>query len=330
MATVTGMTADRMKQIEAQSVIDGDVVGDNLILTQHDGTQINAGSVRGPKGDPGPVGQDLSVLKAVPILDVGQVNQIRAGRQLTVADFTNMGLSAPIGLWNLSDLTDASGNGHPLLNKGAVPVTTGINGVANTAARFTGDQNQALYIPDAGASDPFRIRTGSLGCWFRANARNGYQMLIAKWDDTGGVGAYKRCYRLYIDQSNVLILDVSATGSDAVNVVGKTDVADNKWHFAVGCNDGGKISLYLDGKLQSETKSKGPCCTTVTVPFNLGNSGADSSLVGAYSAYSLIDETFVTADVLSLEQIRQSIFGQDSAYVNYTSYSCFFGCSPTN
>ena len=33
MATVTGLTADRMLAIEAASVVDGDVVGDNLILT---------------------------------------------------------------------------------------------------------------------------------------------------------------------------------------------------------------------------------------------------------------------------------------------------------
>ena len=56
MATVTGLTAERMLAIEAASVVDGDVVGDNLILTQHGGTQINAGNVRGPQGAPGPVG----------------------------------------------------------------------------------------------------------------------------------------------------------------------------------------------------------------------------------------------------------------------------------
>ena len=125
MATITGMTADRMLAIEAASVVDGDVVGDNLILTKHDGTQINAGSVVGPMGPQGPVGSDLAVLAAVPILDVGLANQIRAGRQLTAADFTNMGLSAPVGLWNLSDLSDVSGNGRNLNNKGAIPFAAG-------------------------------------------------------------------------------------------------------------------------------------------------------------------------------------------------------------
>jgi hypothetical protein len=56
MGTVTGYTAQRMKGIEDGTVVDGDVVGDNLILTKHDGTTINAGNVRGPQGPVGPDG----------------------------------------------------------------------------------------------------------------------------------------------------------------------------------------------------------------------------------------------------------------------------------
>lgn len=50
---VTGLTADRMKAIEAASVIKGAIVGDELILTRQDGSTIDAGNVRGPKGDTG-------------------------------------------------------------------------------------------------------------------------------------------------------------------------------------------------------------------------------------------------------------------------------------
>lgn len=56
MATVTGLTADRMLEIEAASVIDGKVVSGDLILTKHDGNEINAGSVIGPPGPQGPQG----------------------------------------------------------------------------------------------------------------------------------------------------------------------------------------------------------------------------------------------------------------------------------
>jgi hypothetical protein len=56
MATVTGFTAEKMLEIENETVNDGEIVGDNLILTTRDGTPIDAGNVRGPKGDKGDTG----------------------------------------------------------------------------------------------------------------------------------------------------------------------------------------------------------------------------------------------------------------------------------
>ena len=56
MATVTGLTAARMLEIEGESVVDGDVVGGDLILTKHNGETINAGNVEGPQGPQGPAG----------------------------------------------------------------------------------------------------------------------------------------------------------------------------------------------------------------------------------------------------------------------------------
>jgi microcystin-dependent protein len=53
MGTITGLTAERMIEMENATVIDGDIVGDNLVLKTRDGTSIDAGSVRGPVGPPG-------------------------------------------------------------------------------------------------------------------------------------------------------------------------------------------------------------------------------------------------------------------------------------
>lgn len=82
MGTITGLTADRMLAIEAASVVDGDVQGDDLFLIRQDGTPINAGNVRGAAGPTGPPGPSsapplVSVLPALPsngqevYLDVG-------------------------------------------------------------------------------------------------------------------------------------------------------------------------------------------------------------------------------------------------------------------
>ena len=54
MATVTGLTAARMLAIEAESVVNAHLTGDNLILVRHDASTIDVGSVRGATGVPGP------------------------------------------------------------------------------------------------------------------------------------------------------------------------------------------------------------------------------------------------------------------------------------
>lgn len=60
MATVTGYTAEFMDVINNNTVVDGNVVGNNLILVTRGGTTIDAGNVRGPQGIqgiPGPLTQ---------------------------------------------------------------------------------------------------------------------------------------------------------------------------------------------------------------------------------------------------------------------------------
>lgn len=56
MATITGYTKERMKAIEDNTVVNGEIVGDDLVLTKYDGSTINAGDVRGPQGLVGPAG----------------------------------------------------------------------------------------------------------------------------------------------------------------------------------------------------------------------------------------------------------------------------------
>lgn len=56
MATINGLTAERMIEIEDASIAGAEIVSGNLILTKHDGTTIDAGPVTGPEGPPGPPG----------------------------------------------------------------------------------------------------------------------------------------------------------------------------------------------------------------------------------------------------------------------------------
>lgn len=60
MATVTGLTKDRMLAIEAASVVGGTVNGSgHLVLTKHDGTTIDSGSVIGPTGPVDPNSKEV-------------------------------------------------------------------------------------------------------------------------------------------------------------------------------------------------------------------------------------------------------------------------------
>lgn len=299
MTTVTSLTADRQLAIEAASVVDGDVIGGNLILTKHDGSQINAGPVTGPQGPQGPVGSDLAVLSAIPVLDVGLANQIRAGRQLGPADFGNIGLSAPIGLWNLSDLSDVSGNGRNLVNKGAVPFTTGINGGANTAAQFVASPAQVLYISDTGVNDPFRIKTGSWGCWFRTAKRAVNQYIVSKHGGTSG----NYGWLIAINAANNGFVQISLSGTDAPNISGVSDICDNRWHHMIGTFDGSTLRLYVDGILEASLLASGSMYGTSGV-FNIGAWGADGGTNASNPTYGPVDEAFVTSDVLSEDQIR--------------------------
>lgn len=89
MATVTVFTAARMLAIENASVVDGEVVGDNLILTRHDATTIDAGDVRGPMGLPGdtPVGSIVDFIDTTPPTNwLGMIGQTITGGQTLYPD----------------------------------------------------------------------------------------------------------------------------------------------------------------------------------------------------------------------------------------------------
>jgi hypothetical protein len=56
----------------------------------------------------------------------------------------------------------------------------GINGLPGTAAVFNGPALSALYIADTRRPGPFRIKTGSWGCWFRTAKRGLRSRLVSR------------------------------------------------------------------------------------------------------------------------------------------------------
>lgn len=112
MGTVSVFTADRMLAIENGTIVDGDVVGDNLILTKKDGTPVDAGNVRGPQGttgNTGATGADAAfIVRAASTGNVPTMSGLLTADGLTLADGDRV---------LLKDQTTASQNGiwiaHP-------------------------------------------------------------------------------------------------------------------------------------------------------------------------------------------------------------------------
>jgi hypothetical protein len=259
---------------------------------------------QGPKGDTGATGPQgpagTFAVASAQVSDVGQVNQCRAGRQLSLTDFTDLGLSAPRGLWNLSNLSDVSGNARTLSNKGAVPFASGINGLAATAAQFAGSAAQALYAADSGAADPFRIATGSWGCWFRTAKRGTAQNLLSKVNAAGS----SLGFLLQVAAASTVTAFVSLDGTTwAAAFTSMSDVADDRWHFAVVTADGTVARLYVDGVLEATAGASGAAIGS-SGPLNIGAYGADAGTNGVSPHFGRVDEAFVTADVLTEDQIR--------------------------
>ena len=244
------------------------------------------------------LGAGGSTFNAAPVLDVGMLGQIRAGRQLAVADFTAMGLGTPVGLFNLGSTTNL-GSGGALTNKGTVPFGVGVNGLASTAAQFAGSTAQALYIADTGASDPFRIKTGSFGCWLRTAKRVAEGWVLTKWLATGN----QRSYALTIGPSSTVVAYISGDGTASPSATGVSDVGDDRWHFVVSTYDGTALRLYVDGVLEATTATAGTIFGG-SGALNIGTFGADAALAGTNPHYGRVDEAFVTPDVLSEDQIR--------------------------
>jgi len=115
VATVTGLTADRMEAIEAASVVSGTINGSgHLILTTHDGSTIDAGYVLGSVPDASETVKGL--------VELATTVEAAAGSD-TIRAVTPAGLTAAVGTL----VPDASSS-----VKGKVQLANSIEAIAGT------------------------------------------------------------------------------------------------------------------------------------------------------------------------------------------------------
>lgn len=234
------------------------------------------------------------------VLDVGQANQIRAGRQLALVDFNTLAAlpTVPVGLFNLGSTANL-GTGGALTNKGTVTFAAGIEGVANAAAQFTGSSAQALYIADTGAADPFRIKTGTVGAWIKTAKRGTAQAAVSKWSASSAT----RSFYVGVGTNNAAAVAVD-TGATSVILAGVSDICDDRWHWVELKADGATMTVVVDGVVENSVPFSGIMNVGASAPLNIGGFLADGATAASDPFFGRVDEAFVTADVLSEEQDR--------------------------
>lgn len=146
MATVTGLTAERMIESENMSVVGGDIVGDNLVLTTRGGDTINAGSVRGPQGPQGPAISSLDQVADVnaPTPLVGQALVWNGSAWVNQTQYFPTGL---ILMWSMA----APPTGFLICNGQAVPAGTTYDALRALMANVPDLRSKFIY--GANASD---------------------------------------------------------------------------------------------------------------------------------------------------------------------------------
>lgn len=169
------------------------------------------------------------------------------------------------------------------------------------------DSGDKLMLPEQerfNFSGPF-----SVAVWFKASRiTDRYQQLVTKGDRTWrlqtGIGDLQ-------SRSPVVTLawntDSDMEGETRTDVMlGRTNIADGKWHFAVGvCEPVGKTlhkRLYVDGRLDRKCEAPGPVHRD-DQPVWIGSNNDTSVSPTAREFDGLIDEVAIFSRSLSADEV---------------------------
>lgn len=124
MATVTGLTAEKISELMDEQIIQAAIVGDNLILTTRGDVDIDVGVVVGPQGDEGPVGP------AGPGADT--LNE------LTDVDTAGAAAGKLLGFNGTNWVPVDNGSLGSVVELGFTPITSGTSGITSSITDITG------------------------------------------------------------------------------------------------------------------------------------------------------------------------------------------------
>jgi hypothetical protein len=105
--------------------------------------------------------------------------------------------------------------------------------------------------------------------------------------------------------TNSLAVEINPNGSgNGFFFSSISNVCDDRWHFGVVTIDGAVVKIYVDCVLEASAVSGPVNVADYSGPFNIGGFGADSANTTNSPHGGRVDEAFITADVLSEDQIR--------------------------
>lgn len=190
-----------------------------------------------------------------------------------------------LAFWNLSNLTDASGNGNTLINNGGVQF---VSGKVGNCASFNGS-NKALRLDSFSSSfssgSPFTI-----SLWYNITNRKDYFTLIG------------------CSQGSTLNVHGFSNGDLAVNNSASADASisgfftENSWtHFAVARTSTGNLKIWKNGTIAYNSVAK---VSYGNVPFieigNLSSYGTTFALDGKIDSVGIWQRELTQSEIDTL------------------------------
>lgn len=202
-----------------------------------------------------------------------------------------------VAVWNFDEgsgatLKDSSGNG----NNGTIVGATWVKGNYDSALRFDGP-GYYIRVPDAEA---FRLQPPyTLGVWFQTTSSENNGVFLISRGSTYSYGLY-----LYGD-SLALSHYVRGTPNKiyAIGTEGR-NIPDGTWHHLVGTCEKGKMKLFFDGKLKSETELPEDLVVEHVVTPGPGGDVFLGCWWGAGNLRGLMGKAYILKRALSEQEVK--------------------------
>jgi hypothetical protein len=178
-------------------------------------------------------------------------------------------------------------------------------GVAGNALAFDGNASCVLIANSTEALNPGK-RDWTIAVWIKTRGAAGLsgQVVIAKNGGGQGAGGPDRDLPLRIINNGGRVVFGVSGPHFGVDIIGNTNVNDDKWHHIAGVRAGKKLRLYVDGKLEAETNDpQVPDEIISSHPVYLGRNDLWDGW--AFTRFNgLMDDVRIYSRALSAEQIR--------------------------